>query len=43
MTDIREICIECKAEFAPLSSARGKEADTCSKCLLKESKENDET
>lgn len=34
MTDIREVCAKCQREFAPLSSARGEEATTCSNCLF---------
>jgi len=32
MSDLRAICNQCKKEFAPLSSARGEEADTCLTC-----------
>lgn len=33
MSDIRQICAKCKQEFAPLSSARGEDAEVCSKCI----------
>jgi len=33
MSGLRAICTQCKKEFAPLSSARGEEADTCLTCL----------